>query len=82
MSRVHWKVEEGKTHDHGLSVGDVPLYDDDPSWSAFVKFDGCVDLYEVGGDGIHICNLDEMIARLQDLRALAKEKFGPEWPEY
>lgn len=31
-------------------------------------------------DYIHICDVDDMIARLQALKAAALEHFGPDWP--
>jgi len=44
-----------------------------------VKFDGCVDIYD-GREGFHICDLDEMIERLQEVKRLAVEYFDG-WPE-
>lgn len=55
-----------------------------------VRFDGCVHLYryhigpvdnirERDPDYLHICDLDEMIALLQAVKAKALEHFG-EWP--
>lgn len=56
---------------------------------ALVKWDGCVHLHHVQpgasktldeSDYLHICDLDDFIARLQELRTLAEAKFG-EWPQ-
>ena len=57
-------------------------------WSADVRFDGCVHLrryYNSPGphadqDYLHICDLDEFIAQMQELRELAKAHFD-DWPQ-
>lgn len=65
-------------------------------WKCYVKWDGCIQIdrafnYPFGTegreqipnameDGIHICDLDEMIERLTKLRAAAKAHFGEDWP--
>ncbi len=54
-------------------------------WEATVKWDGCIELitrYNAGDDPedagqIHLCDLDQMIARLQSLKAAAKAVLGP-----
>ena len=54
-------------------------------WEANVKWDGCVELvhrYNMGDNPedagqIHLCDLDEMIARLQALREEARKVLGP-----
>lgn len=38
------------------------------------KEDGHADCY------IHICDIDEMIADLQEIKRRAQEHFGPQWP--
>ena len=32
-------------------------------------------------DRVHICDLDEYIALLEQIRALAKQHFGEHWPD-
>lgn len=58
-------------------------------WSAWVKRDGCIELRHyfngraaddgIGGgedvDGLHLCSIDEMIARLQALKEQAVAHF-------
>jgi hypothetical protein len=58
-----------------------------------VKFDGCIhmstycngDRYDdnpspENTDYLHICDLDDMISLLQEVRAKAKAHFGKDWP--
>lgn len=54
-------------------------------WSAGVKWDGCIELIrryngledEEDAGQIHLCDMDELIASLQGLRAEAKKILGP-----
>lgn len=46
-------------------------------YSAFVKRDGCIDLYEGDSGHIHICDLDDLISRLHALKAFAVAQ----WPD-
>jgi hypothetical protein len=46
-------------------------------YSAFIKRDGCIDLYDNNDGQIHICNLDDLIARLHALKAFAVAQ----WPD-
>lgn len=86
-----WKVDKDNTKEHWLE-----LSDEDGSYHASVKWDGCIhfDRYENipatidperKGPGccdsyIHICNVDDMIARLQALKQEALLHFGDGWP--
>lgn len=73
----------------------IDLIDPEGWYKASVKWDGCVhfrraynlpyphpegddDAFE---DYIHICDLDEFIARLQALKQKAIEHFGGDWPQ-
>ena len=62
---------------------------------AEIRLDGCIHYHEYGNlpylldperkdegccdDYIHICNIDDHIKRLQDLRDIAREHFGEDW---
>jgi len=56
-----------------------------------VKFDGCIHWrqYHNGtmgeedpdSDYLHICDIDEMIKRLQEVREHALKHFGDKWPD-
>ena len=87
----HWKVIPEKTQDHWLEIEDPEGW-----YSAIARFDGCVHFYHYGNiplssspdrkdsaccdDYIHICDIDEMIERLQSLKKVAQEHFkGGEW---
>lgn len=78
----YWQIDPINTKDHWLEIegADNSGFDDD---SAFVKWDGCLELTLVA-DGevnrIHICDLDNFIARLEEIKKLAKQHFGPTWP--
>jgi hypothetical protein len=77
--------------------------DERGSYSGFIKWDGCLELYQFFNeplkpgelhrtteshryacdDGIHICDIDDMIERLQSLKRLAIAHFEPHfggWP--
>lgn len=82
---IIWRTVSDKTNDAWLEVDDGEGW-----WSAFVKWDGCLEVtryfnvpYGEGNEDnestIHICDLDEFIARLEALRALARQHFG-DWP--
>jgi hypothetical protein len=81
-----WKVTE-------INNAVIQLDDEEGWWSAIVKWDGCVDFYryhnwpkgetpegrEEVSDYIHICDVDDLIARLQALKEAAKTNFDG-WP--
>lgn len=89
MSEPKWEVNEACVEDHWL-----PVRDTENGLAAQVKRDGCVNFsrYHNGASPddivvdaanvnyIHICDLDEMIASLQALKAKALEHFGETWP--
>ena len=76
---------------HG--VGYFAHFEEPGGWyAATVKPDGCVDLrryynlplHEPGRDAddedyLHICDIDDLISRLQALRDAAKAKYGADW---
>jgi hypothetical protein len=79
-----WEIDEAKSADHWLELNDPK------GWrSAIAKWDGCVHYYryfntprgmdtkndEEEGDYLHICNIDEEIARLQALKRIAANYF-------
>jgi hypothetical protein len=78
------------TEDHEA----IPTFvDPDGWWEAGVRFDGCVHLRHYSNrprtdperrledeDYIHICDLDDAIARLVALREAAQSHFG-QWPQ-
>lgn len=49
-------------------------------WKAHARYDGCVEVISDEDDFIHICDLDEMILRLEDIQRRAKQKWGDHWP--
>jgi hypothetical protein len=65
-------------------------------WKAYVKWDGCGQIdrafnvpfgapdrdadHMASQDGLHFCDLDDLIARLTKLRDAAKKHFGEDWP--
>lgn len=50
-----------------------------------LKWDGCIDYRELNGAGgevhqyLHICDIDEMIAKLQEIKRLGVEHFNNEY---
>ena len=87
-ANAFWAVVEELTEDHWLEVVDPEGY-----YEAVVKWDGCVHLYmhdspigedDEGEDGgteyLHICELDELIDRLQALKEIALQHFKGNWP--
>lgn len=63
----------------------IRLEDEQGGWSADVKFDGCIHFnrhYDsTDSDYIHICDVDEMIKTLQDIKQKALDTFGDQWPK-
>ena len=69
----------------------ILLLEDPEKWyDANVRFDGCINFRrfynqpkgeaeEDDSDYIHICEIDGFIARLQELKELAKKHFGRDW---
>ncbi len=85
-----WKTEETNKGDNW-----VEFYDPEGWYSATVRWDGCIGFRrffnspadslerrrrEDDVDGLHICDIDEMIEQLTALKAKAKEYFGEDWP--
>lgn len=86
MSDTEWKVTEEQQP--GAARGAllrVEVASADGEYTAWVKWDGCVEIHETqeGADGwLHLCgarDLDAMIERLVKLRNLAREKFAGHW---
>lgn len=90
-SSEHWLEAEGYD---GSGVGDldgsIVQY---PVRRSCLKWDGCIHYWDCGdalgehpGDHtescqyIHICDIDDFISELRELRATAKKHFGKEWP--
>jgi len=85
-----WEIDSEKTKDHWLELKDPEGW-----YSAVVKWDGCIHLYRyfnspMGSeyhkethdeniDYIHICDVDDMIARLVALKEKALGHFGDGW---
>ena len=72
---VAWRVDgEMKPDEDGIVwTADV----ESGRYSAFIKRDGCIDLYEGDSGHIHICDLDDLIARLHSLKSWAVKQ----WPD-
>jgi hypothetical protein len=71
----------------GGTVADhwIDLQTEDGLYKAVVKWDGCIHfnryyLYDPEPDYLHICDLDEFIQQLQELRDAALLHFGTPWP--
>ena len=73
--------------------GSMTIADPDGWFKAQVRWDGCVHLNIASNtpftepdrrtdcdDYIHICELDDMITRLQSIKTIAIEHFGEWWP--
>lgn len=86
-----WVVNTSNSGDYYLAVDDGEGW-----YSAGIRFDGCVHFYRYfnlpwGGaphnpeaenntDYIHICDIDDMIDRLQALKEMARQHFKGNWP--
>lgn len=77
-----WQIDKKKTKDHWLEIEDP-----EKCYDAVVKWDGCINLYkrypdELEGDPdyVHICDLDDFINRLLELKRIALQHFGEDWP--
>lgn len=98
MDKPYWEInQKEENNEYVLNLADAEMGDPNSRWySAWVKWDGCVHFNRyyntpIGVDHkdgkdmdyLHICDLDEMIKRLTELRDKAKayftEKRG-EWP--
>ncbi len=81
----HWAIE-GESTEYTLNLRDPEGW-----YAAYVKWDGCFELRrffnvsattkdeednrQADTDQIHICDIDDIIARLQSLKAIANEHF-------
>jgi hypothetical protein len=88
---VLWRVNPEITTEHWLKVDDGEGW-----WSAFVKWDGCLEITryfnlpwgdeslpesERDASTLHLCSIDDAIQRLELLRDMARRHFGAEWPK-
>ncbi len=86
----YWKITAGAKHPDVC----LDLHSPNPGlFSAVVKWDGCVHLNkywngatkedddEDNTDYIHICDIDDMIERLQEIKAIAAE-YKKEHPAF
>ena len=98
-AKTYWEIDPRNAMDHWVEFLDAEMEDPESRWyKASVKWDGCVhfnryyntpmSFEEDHKDGkdvdyMHICDLDQLIDRLTELRDKAKayftEKRG-EWP--
>lgn len=83
MTEPLWVVIPERTQPHWLEVIDPE------GWcKASVKWDGCIHFDKFYNapypDGereyMHICDLDDLIKRLQALKLEAQKHFGDKWP--
>ena len=81
---TYWiKDEEEASNEYVLHLTSPDLF----YYTARVKEDGCVDFHRYfnkdtaseGCDSIHLCDIDDEIARLQALKAEALKYFGKGW---
>lgn len=86
MSTPHWVEEPENTDEYFLAI-----HDPEGWWRAGIRWDGCVNLdcfrnipfhadpkresHQCCDDYIHICDVDDLIARLQSLKEMAQEYF-------
>ena len=80
-----WEVVEEKTKEHWLEVKDPEGW-----YYAIVRFDGCIHFNRCYNEPesfndsmtnyLHICDIDEIINRLQELKKAALKHFGENWP--
>lgn len=83
MSNNHWEIDHSDPqYDHVMKVKSP-----DGWMTASVRKDGCIDFVkyfnEIGGedcDCYHICDIDEYIEKLIELKKLAMKHFGQFWP--
>lgn len=88
-----WEIDHEKSKASWLELKDTQNADPDhyPKWSMVLKWDGCCHLHERGvpeevdkdgADYWHLCGgvraFDEMIARLQQAKAIAERFFTEE----
>ena len=85
-----WTIDAKKTADHWLELtGGDARSPEDVWYSVVAKWDGCVDFRRYyndpngspnrkadDSDYIHICDIDEMIADLQEIKRMAQEHFA------
>jgi hypothetical protein len=78
----YWQIQPEDSKSHYFLAKSLDV---ENTYQAYVKWDGCVQLtrYFNGNqndeDSIHICDLDDFISRLQEIRDLAVQKFGNNW---
>ncbi|MDO8531199.1 MAG: hypothetical protein Q7T26_03375 [Dehalococcoidia bacterium] len=78
-----WTINRDKTGPHWLELNDPEGW-----YHATVKWDGCIDFAryfnlpftdpsrrEGDCDVLHICELDDLLGRLQELKTLAQQHF-------
>jgi hypothetical protein len=73
----HWKI----IPDNFKHSFQAESLDYEGAYEAKVCWDGCVDLtriFDGEDDSIHICDLDDFISRLQELKTLGANYFNNE----
>jgi len=77
----YWQIPPENPYQYRFSAKSLDI---ENAYKAEVKLNGCIDIVKLYGDNdddtIHICDLDDFIARLEEIRELAKQKFGNDWP--
>jgi hypothetical protein len=77
----YWQIPPEDSYQYRFSARSLDI---ENAYEAEVRFDGCIDIVKLyrnnDDDTIHICDLDDFIARLEEIRELAKQKFGNSWP--
>lgn len=71
----YWNITKiNKTEDETV----ISIYaEDEYKNKVSFKWDGCIDLHH-DGNYIHICDIDDMIERLQEIKQIAKNEFNKE----
>lgn len=91
MEYKYWSIEKTNKTNEGKTFSVKLVDKDCRNQSAYIKWDGCTDYnkYDNGyteddeysadkeenTDYIHVCYIEEMIQRLQELKQIAKEHF-------
>jgi hypothetical protein len=70
-----WSITKVNKTDNGTNVS-IYAQDEFENTVSF-KWDGCIDLHHEN-NYIHICDVDDMIERLQEVKRIAAETFDQE----
>ncbi|MEM5592800.1 hypothetical protein AAHH67_15525 [Niallia circulans] len=80
MKENNWSITKVNKADDGTVVS---IYaEDEYENKVSFKWDGCIDLHH-DDNYIHICDIDNMIEKLQEIKQIAKKEFNKQnYKEY